>query len=43
MEFQARNYRAWEHHRALTAAALWFAAQMKLEWECEDHHDIKIA
>jgi SRSO17 transposase len=32
-EFSARRYRAWEHHLALTAAALWFVAQKKLEWE----------
>jgi len=32
-EFSARKYRAWEHHLALTAAALWFVAQTKLEWE----------
>lgn len=32
-EFAARKYRAWEHHLALTAAALWFVAQTKLEWE----------
>lgn len=32
-EFSARRYRAWEHHLALTAAALWFVAQTKLEWE----------
>src|SRR5713101_7575442 len=29
-EFQAQKYRAWEHHLALTAAALWFVAQTKL-------------
>lgn len=32
-EFSARRYRAWEHHLALPAAALWFVAQAKLEWE----------
>ena len=31
-EFQAQKYRAWEHHLALTAAALWFVAQTKLAW-----------
>jgi hypothetical protein len=31
-EFQAQKYRGWEHHLALTAAALWFVAQTKLEW-----------
>ena len=30
--FQAQKYRAWEHHLALTAAALWFVAQTKLAW-----------
>ena len=31
-EFQAQKYRAWEHHLALTAAALWFVVQTKMEW-----------
>jgi len=31
-EFQAQKYRAWEHHLALTALALWFVAQTKLAW-----------
>jgi len=31
-EFQAQKYRAWEHHVALTAAALWFVAQTTLAW-----------
>jgi len=31
-EFQALKYRAWEHHMALTALALWFIAETKLEW-----------
>jgi SRSO17 transposase len=31
-EFQAQKYRAWEHHLALTAAALWFVAQTKFVW-----------
>jgi SRSO17 transposase len=31
-ECQAQKYRAWEHHLALTAAALWFVAQTKLAW-----------
>jgi SRSO17 transposase len=31
-EFQAQKYRAWEHHLALTAAALWCVAQTKLVW-----------
>jgi SRSO17 transposase len=31
-EFQAQKDRAWEHHVALTAAAVWFSAQTKLAW-----------
>jgi SRSO17 transposase len=31
-EFQAQKYRAWEHHTALTACALWFIATTKLDW-----------
>jgi SRSO17 transposase len=31
-ECQAQKYRAWEHHLALTAAALWFVSQTKLVW-----------
>jgi SRSO17 transposase len=30
--FQAQQYRAWEQHVALTAAALWCIAQPKLAW-----------
>ena len=32
-DFQARKYSAWEHHMALTAAALWFVTNIKLEWQ----------
>jgi SRSO17 transposase len=32
-DFCARKYLAWEHHVALTAAALWFIAQVKLGWK----------
>jgi SRSO17 transposase len=32
-ELVARKYRAWMHHTALDALALWFMAQTKLEWE----------
>lgn len=32
-DFCAQKYRAWEHHTALTAAALWFIAGVKLEWQ----------
>ena len=31
-DFQAQKYRAWEHHTALTAAATWFVADVKLKW-----------
>lgn len=31
-DLQARKYRAWEHHTALTAAASWFVAEVKLKW-----------
>lgn len=31
-EFQAFKYRAWEHHLALTALALWFVAETKWQW-----------
>jgi hypothetical protein len=31
-EFQAQKYQASEHHLALTALALWFVAETKLEW-----------
>jgi len=31
-EFQALKYRAWQHHTALDALALWFIAQTKLDW-----------
>jgi hypothetical protein len=29
---QAQKYRAWEHHLALTAAALWFVTQTQWAW-----------
>jgi SRSO17 transposase len=41
-EFAARKYRAWEHHLALTAAALWFVAQTKLEWEGQYGRDAEL-
>lgn len=31
-ELVARKYRAWLHHAALDALALWFIAQTKLDW-----------
>lgn len=42
-DFQARKYRAWEHHLALVAAALLFAAQTKLEWELQCRRDTRLA
>lgn len=42
-EFQAQKYRAWEHHLALTAAALWFIAQTKLEWAQTYERDPNLA
>lgn len=38
-DFQARKYRAWEHQVALTAAALWFVASVKLAWRQEYARD----
>ena len=38
-EFQAQKYQAWEHHLALTALALWFVAQTKLDWRQTYAHD----
>ena len=31
-EFQARKYRAWKHHLALTILAAWFVAETRLDW-----------
>ena len=42
-EFQAQKYRAWEHHLALTALALWFVAQTKLEWTQSYERDPELA
>ena len=42
-EFQAQKYRAWEHHFALTAAALWFVAQTKLNWRQTYARDPELA
>ena len=42
-EFQAQKYRAWEHHLALTALALWFVAQTKLKWAQSYERDPKLA
>lgn len=42
-EFQALKYRAWEHHMALTALALWFIAETKLEWRTTYARDPELA
>ena len=42
-EFQAQKYRAWEHHLALTAAALWFIAQTKMVWAQMYRRDPELA
>lgn len=41
-EFQAQKYRAWQHHTALTACALWFIATTKLDWakDCQRDPDL---
>ncbi len=31
-ELQAQQYRAWEHHLALTVLASWLVAQTQYEW-----------
>ena len=42
-DLQARKYRAWEHHTALTAAATWFVASVKLEWRAAYARDPQLA
>lgn len=42
-EFQAMKYRAWEHHMALTALALGFIAETKLEWRTQYARDPELA
>jgi len=42
-DLQARKYRAWEHHTALTAAATWFVAGVKLEWRAAYTRDPQLA
>lgn len=41
-DFCARKYRAWEHHVALTAAALWFVAGVKLNWREDYQRDPRL-
>jgi len=48
-ELVARKYRAWMHHTALDALALWFAAETKLDWahqyprDSELFHQLEVA
>lgn len=42
-DFQARKYRAWEHEMALTAAATWFVADVKLKWRTTYQRDPRLA
>ena len=42
-DFQALKYRALEHHMALTAAATWFVAEVKLQWRALYARDPKLA
>jgi SRSO17 transposase len=38
-EFRAQKYRAWKHHTALNACALWFIATTKLDWAKDCQRD----
>lgn len=38
-ELVARKYRAWMHHTALDALALWFIAETKLDWSQQHPRD----
>lgn len=42
-ELVARKYRAWEHHTALDALALWFVAETKLDWMQQHPRDPELA
>lgn len=42
-ELVARKYRAWMHHAALTALAVWFAAEIKLDWAHDCPRDPALA
>ena len=42
-ELVARKYRAWMHHTALDALALWFVAETKLDWSHEYPRDSLLA
>ena len=38
-EIQTTNYRAWQHHLALTILAAWFIAETKLDWAIDFARD----
>jgi len=42
-ELVARKYRAWMHHTALDALALWFVGETKLDWAREHPRDPALA
>ncbi len=42
-ELVARKYRAWMHHTALDALALWFVAEIKLDWAQAHPRDPELA
>jgi len=42
-ELQARKYRAWEHHLAMTILATWFVAETKLKWSQRYPRDPSLA
>jgi len=42
-ELMARKYRAWMHHTALDALALWFIARARLRWAQEHPRDRELA
>jgi len=41
-ELVARKYRAWEHHTALDALALWFIADTQLDWSKQYPRDMDL-
>ena len=38
-EFQATKWLVWEHHLAMTMLALWFIAEIKLDWAADHDRD----
>lgn len=42
-ELEARKYRSWDHHTALTAVALWFITSLKLDWKRSHPADPELA